>query len=116
LDFSAILAATHGEKPSVVQIRATDISPEAIGGQVVAALRHTAAELVAGALITIGPSRTRLRLLPLRRDWYGSSPWRAAPSDEDRAQRAAQAPNHRHETMPPTIPTAKTAICARRFV
>jgi predicted nuclease of predicted toxin-antitoxin system len=68
LDFSAILAATHGEKPSVVQIRATDISPEAIGGQVVAALRHTAAELVAGALITIGPSRTRLRLLPLRRD------------------------------------------------
>ena len=26
LDFSAILAATHGEKPSVVQIRADDVS------------------------------------------------------------------------------------------
>lgn len=28
LDFSAILAATHGEKPSVVQIRADDVSPD----------------------------------------------------------------------------------------
>jgi predicted nuclease of predicted toxin-antitoxin system len=27
LDFSAILAVTHGEKPSVVQIRTDDISP-----------------------------------------------------------------------------------------
>ena len=27
LDFGAILAATHGEKPSVVQIRAEDVSP-----------------------------------------------------------------------------------------
>lgn len=27
LDFGAILAATHGEKPSVVQIRADDVSP-----------------------------------------------------------------------------------------
>ena len=31
LDFSAILAATQGEKPSVVQIRADDVSPSAIG-------------------------------------------------------------------------------------
>ena len=28
LDFSAILAATRGEKPSVVQIRAEDVSPD----------------------------------------------------------------------------------------
>jgi len=28
LDFSAILAATQGEKPSVVQIRADDVSPD----------------------------------------------------------------------------------------
>jgi predicted nuclease of predicted toxin-antitoxin system len=27
LDFSAILAVTHGEKPSVAQIRAGDLSP-----------------------------------------------------------------------------------------
>ena len=31
LDFSAILAATHGEKPSVVQIRAEDVNPDVIG-------------------------------------------------------------------------------------
>ena len=31
LDFGAILAATRGEKPSVVQIRAENVSPESIG-------------------------------------------------------------------------------------
>ena len=66
LDFSAILAATHGEKPSVVQIRAEDVSPLAIASHLIAALRHTEAELEAGALLTVDPSRTRVRLLPLR--------------------------------------------------
>lgn len=65
LDFSAILAATHGEKPSVVQIRAEDIRPDAIGRQVIVALRQMDAELDAGALLTIDPNRTRLRVLPL---------------------------------------------------
>jgi predicted nuclease of predicted toxin-antitoxin system len=65
LDFSAILAATHGEKPSVVQIRAEDISPVAIGRQVIVALRQMAAELDVGALLTVDPNRTRLRVLPL---------------------------------------------------
>jgi predicted nuclease of predicted toxin-antitoxin system len=67
LDFSAILAVTHGEKPSVVQIRAEDVSPSVIGMQVVAALRQMESELEAGALLTIDPSRTRLNLLPLQR-------------------------------------------------
>lgn len=64
LDFSAILAATHGEKPSVVQIRAEDVSPDAIGPQVLVALRQMTAELSAGALITVDPRRTRLNVLP----------------------------------------------------
>ncbi|MBU1666168.1 MAG: DUF5615 family PIN-like protein [Gammaproteobacteria bacterium] len=67
LDFSAILAVTHGEKPSVVQIRADDVSPSVIGMQVIAALRQMATELDEGALITVDPNRTRLRLLPLQR-------------------------------------------------
>jgi predicted nuclease of predicted toxin-antitoxin system len=67
LDFSAILAATHGEKPSVVQIRAEDVSPDKIGTQVVAALRQMESELREGALLTVDPIRTRLRLLPLHR-------------------------------------------------
>lgn len=67
LDFGAILAATQGEKPSVVQIRAEDASPDLIGGRIVQALRQMAAELAQGALLTIEPSRVRLRVLPLRR-------------------------------------------------
>lgn len=66
LDFSAILAATHGEKPSVVQIRAEDVSPDVIGKQVIAALRQMASELEVGALLTVDPNRTRLRVLPLQ--------------------------------------------------
>ena len=48
-------------------IRAESVSPAAIGEQVVIALRQMAAELQAGALLTVDPSRTRLSLLPLRR-------------------------------------------------
>jgi len=66
LDFSAILAATHGEKPSVVQIRADDVSPDVIGLRVIAALRQMESDLEEGALLTVDPNRTRLRLLPLR--------------------------------------------------
>ena len=66
LDFGAILAATQGDKPSVVQIRSEDVSPKVIGKPVIAALRQMSAELDEGALLTIDPSRTRLRLLPLR--------------------------------------------------
>jgi predicted nuclease of predicted toxin-antitoxin system len=64
LDFGAILAATHGQKPSVVQIWAGDVSPDAIANQVVAALRQMAIELEQGALLTVDVNRTRLRLLP----------------------------------------------------
>ena len=68
LDFGAILAATHGEKPSVVQIRAEDVSPDVVGNQVIIALRQMESELEEGALLTIDPNRTRLRILPLQRN------------------------------------------------
>ena len=66
LDFSAILAVTHGKKPSVIQIRSEDVSTEFIGKQTVAALRHIQNELEAGALLTIEAGRTRIRLLPIQ--------------------------------------------------
>jgi predicted nuclease of predicted toxin-antitoxin system len=66
LDFGTILAATQGKKPSVVQIRADDVSPNLIGLQVIAALRQMAEELEEGALLTVDVKRTRLRLLPLQ--------------------------------------------------
>jgi predicted nuclease of predicted toxin-antitoxin system len=66
LDFGAILAATHGEKPSVVQIRAEGVSPDAIGKQVLAALKQMESELMKGALLNIDPKRTRMSILPLQ--------------------------------------------------
>lgn len=66
LDFSSILAATHGEKPSAVQIRSGDVSPAAFGQPLLLALLQMRIELTEGALMTVDPARTRLRLLPLR--------------------------------------------------
>jgi len=67
LDFSAILAATKGEKPSVVQIRSENVSPEGIGESVIGALRQMTDLLEEGALLTVDPARARLRVLPLQR-------------------------------------------------
>lgn len=67
LDFSAILAATQGDKPSVVQIRAEDVSPDVVRAPVIAALRQMQAELQEGVLVTVDAARTRLRVLRLRR-------------------------------------------------
>lgn len=66
LDFSAILAATQGNKPSVVQIRAGNVSPDVIGTPVIEAIRQVASDLDEGALLTVDPIRARLRLLPLQ--------------------------------------------------
>lgn len=66
LDFGAILASTGQSIPSVVQIRAEDVSQEAVGKQTIAALRHLTPQLGAGALVTIESDRTRLRLLPVK--------------------------------------------------
>ncbi|MFZ5618374.1 MAG: DUF5615 family PIN-like protein [Pseudomonadota bacterium] len=66
LDYSATLAATQNEKPSVVQIRSEDVSPEAAGIWVIAALRRASVELAEVALLTVEPGRARLRILPLR--------------------------------------------------
>lgn len=66
LDFGAILAASGRAGPSVMQIRADDLSLDAIGTSVVAALRQLNESLTAGALVTVEPARTRVSILPLR--------------------------------------------------
>ena len=65
LDFGAILAATGGTKPSVVQIRSDELRPDAIAHSVLTALKQTEAELLVGALLTIDPCSARLRILPI---------------------------------------------------
>lgn len=67
LDFGAILAATRGTKPSVVQVRGDLLSPHEIGAAVVRAMRQTRQELLEGALISVDVAYARLRILPLRR-------------------------------------------------
>ncbi len=66
LDFGAILAATQGEKPSVVQIRAESVDPDLIASRVNLALTQVQVDLEEGALLTIDEKRTRLRILPLK--------------------------------------------------
>lgn len=68
LDFSAILAATQARKPSVVQIRGDDLRFESIGTHVIRALSQIADELAEGALVSMDPSRTRFRVLPLTQE------------------------------------------------
>jgi len=68
LDFSAILAATRGTKPSVVQIRSEELNPDVIGPQVVSAVRQLEPQLQSGALVSVEPHRTKVRLLPLGAD------------------------------------------------
>ena len=65
LDFGDILAATQGAKPSVAQIRSENVDPAAIGAHVISALLQMEPELESGALLTIDPTRARVRLLPL---------------------------------------------------
>ena len=66
LDFSAILAATGDDSPSVIQLRAQDLMSDAAADSVVAAVTAYAAEIQRGALLSVNESGTRVRLLPLR--------------------------------------------------
>jgi predicted nuclease of predicted toxin-antitoxin system len=66
LDFSALLAATQEEGPSIIQVRTQNILPEAIGNLVIEALRQFRDELEQGAIITLDPVRARVRILPLK--------------------------------------------------
>lgn len=67
LDFGAILAASAASSPSVIQVRATDLTPAGLGPLVQSALRQYEEWLEAGALITIEAARSRARILPLKK-------------------------------------------------
>jgi predicted nuclease of predicted toxin-antitoxin system len=66
LDFSAILAATRAEGPSVIQIRGQDLSPETLGPILVDVLRDHESALSLGAILTVDVRNARVRRLPLR--------------------------------------------------
>ena len=64
LDFSAILSATHGLKPSVVQIRAMCFQEETVD-LLADVLIQSASELEKGAILVVDFKKNRLRSLPL---------------------------------------------------
>lgn len=66
LDFGAILAASADSSPSVIQVRAADLTPARVGPLIQRALAQYAEWLEAGALITIEAARLRARILPLK--------------------------------------------------
>ena len=67
LDFGAMLALTHATGPSVFQVRAQDILWDSLEETVTAALKQHDADLATGALVVVDESRTRVRVLPVRR-------------------------------------------------
>jgi predicted nuclease of predicted toxin-antitoxin system len=67
LDFSAILAASSGASPSVVQIRTQDLLSDVVVSIVAKALDAHRDDVERGALLSIDEAGTRVRVLPLRR-------------------------------------------------
>jgi predicted nuclease of predicted toxin-antitoxin system len=67
LDFSAILAASAGATPSVVQIRTQDLLSDEAVSIVAKALDAHREDIERGALLSIDEAGTRVRVLPLRR-------------------------------------------------
>ena len=65
LDFSALLAASQAQGPSVFQVRSQNIMPQHLGKIVVSALRQFEETLKQGALVTVDEKRSRVRILPL---------------------------------------------------
>lgn len=65
LDFGTMLALTHAEGPSVLQVRSPSNLPEDLGSAVAAALGQHEAELSSGALVVVDPKRSRVRVLPI---------------------------------------------------
>ena len=53
MDFSALLAVTGAAGPSVLQVRAQDILPDAIGRDVVRVLNMRSPAFAEGAIVTI---------------------------------------------------------------
>lgn len=66
LDLGTILATTHADGPSVIQVRTQDIMPQTLGGRLVQILRQYKAMLEKGALITVDEAKSRVRILPFQ--------------------------------------------------
>jgi len=65
LDFGIVLAHSLDGRPSVIQVRTQDVSPDHLGPFILSALRAHRETLENGALLTIDESKARVRILPI---------------------------------------------------
>lgn len=65
LDFGILLAHSKDSSPSIIQARTQDVSPDQLGPVIVTALQAHREALDRGALLTIDPSKSRIRILPI---------------------------------------------------
>lgn len=65
LDFGATLALTQADGPSVIQVRAQDVTPHHLEPAVISVLENNTLQLEAGCLIVLDEARSRVRILPL---------------------------------------------------
>lgn len=64
-DFSAILATTGAARPSLVNVRMSDLDAERIADRIAAAVSALATELASGAIVTIDDAGVRVHALPV---------------------------------------------------
>jgi predicted nuclease of predicted toxin-antitoxin system len=64
LDFGALLAATHSDGPSIIQVRTQDVMPQTLGSILVQILQKYKRTLENGAFITVDELRARVKILP----------------------------------------------------
>jgi len=65
LDFGTLLAVTHAQGPSVIQVRTQNILSQSFHARLMQILRKYETALEEGALIVIDENRSRVRILPL---------------------------------------------------
>lgn len=65
LDFGIMLAREGRTFPSLIQLRLPEPLPATVGALVLLHMENYREELAAGALLTIGPNKTRIRALPV---------------------------------------------------
>ena len=64
LDFGTLLAHSHSGKPSVLQVRAQDVTPDGLSAKVATLHQHHSV-LMEGAIVVLDEYRSRVRILPL---------------------------------------------------
>jgi len=67
-DFHALLALSAAETPSVIRIRIEGLRAQALTNLILTVIGELSEDLELGAVVTVEPSRVRMRHLPLLKE------------------------------------------------